>query len=614
MFHFALPEGATTPMLRGALMVHGESVAMENTLADVLTIPALPAGVYLSEVRADGVCVLYGHVEVLPSPLSGDAGLATYRVDVDNTTDVLVVNVTLSDDAAMCAQAVTKATQAAELAGGSEVAAALSATAAAASQSKAESAAGAAMDSAAAANARAAEAAAAVKEADARMVAAQDAAAAAEDERETAAAEAEAAGASAAAAAGAAADAAARAADAATSSQVAAGAASDALEARTAAGRAAESADARMVAAQDAAADAVAAREGADAAATQALAGAAGAADAARTAAESASAAAESAAAIEGANDTITNHDAHWAAWYRQQTDLTGFFEGSTDKYVLTEFKYDLPNLVTGTHLFYHNSTLVKFSGSLQSLVKGPQMFRGCSRLKEFATDSLDKLTSAAEFLYGTKIEEFNYNLPAITSLWKSFGWTTSLRAFRCGELSLLTSATETFAGARSLEIFDGTLPALSSATRMFSDCKLNKESALRVLGSIPVYESGSHPITIGIHVDNKADEEVLAAIDAATAKGWTVTTQWNGTATASTFALRPAPLPPVYVKREQDGCGEYEDESGTRYTVDWGHSVTSPHGEPEALGYELFESVEEALEGWGLEAYVPAESGQTME
>ena len=124
MFHFALPEGATTPMLRGALMVHGESVAMENTLADVLTIPSLPAGVYLSEVRADGVCVLYGHVEVLPSPLSGDAGLATYRIDVDNTTDVLVVNVTLSDDAAMCAQAVTKATQAAELAGGSEVAAA----------------------------------------------------------------------------------------------------------------------------------------------------------------------------------------------------------------------------------------------------------------------------------------------------------------------------------------------------------------------------------------------------------------------------------------------------------------------------------------------------------
>lgn len=95
LFNFTLPEGAETPALRGALMVHGERVDMENTQADMLTIPALPAGVYLAEVRAAGVCVLYGHVEVLPSPLSGEDGLATYRVDVDNTTDVLQVNITM---------------------------------------------------------------------------------------------------------------------------------------------------------------------------------------------------------------------------------------------------------------------------------------------------------------------------------------------------------------------------------------------------------------------------------------------------------------------------------------------------------------------------------------
>jgi hypothetical protein len=191
--------------------------------------------------------------------------------------------------------------------------------------------------------------------------------------------------------------------------------------------------------------------------------------------------------------------------------------------------------------------------------------------------------------------------------LWRSFGY-TSLRAFRGGELPLATNGTETFAGVSTLEIFDGTLPALSTGSGMFRDCQLNKESALRVLTSIPAHESGTHQITVGIHVDNKTDEEVLDEIERARSRGWTVTVQWNGTATASTFALRPAPKPPVYVKREQDAAGEYEDAAGQRYGVDWGHEVVSPHGEPEELGYELFASVEDALEQWGLVAYVSPE------
>lgn len=98
LFNFTLPEGADTPALRGALMVQGQRVDMENTQADMLTIPSLPAGVYLTEVRAAGVCVLYGHVEVLPSPLFGEEGLATYRVDVDNTAEVLQVNIAMQGE------------------------------------------------------------------------------------------------------------------------------------------------------------------------------------------------------------------------------------------------------------------------------------------------------------------------------------------------------------------------------------------------------------------------------------------------------------------------------------------------------------------------------------
>lgn len=96
LFDFSLPEGAARPVLRGALMVHGERVDMAAGDGE-LTIPALPAGVYLAEVRAGGVCVLYGHVEVLPSPLYADAGEARYEVAVDARADVLEVHVVLRE-------------------------------------------------------------------------------------------------------------------------------------------------------------------------------------------------------------------------------------------------------------------------------------------------------------------------------------------------------------------------------------------------------------------------------------------------------------------------------------------------------------------------------------
>jgi hypothetical protein len=140
----------------------------------------------------------------------------------------------------------------------------------------------------------------------------------------------------------------------------------------------------------------------------------------------------------------------------------------------------------------------------------------------------------------------------------------------------------------------------------MFYNCQLNKESALRVLNTIPTYTSGYRSLTIGIHVDYKTDEEVAAAITAAKAKKWTVTTQWNGTATSGVATLD---LDMIYAKHEQDENGYYVDANNTRYTVDWGHMVTSPDGTPSEIGYELFYSLDEALTKWGLTEYVEPES-----
>lgn len=97
-FNFTLSEGAAVPVLRGALMVHGERVDMVPE-EGALVMPPLPTGVFLCEVRAGGVCVLYGHVEVLPSPLFEEEGMAAFRVDVDATADVLHVHISMLEGA-----------------------------------------------------------------------------------------------------------------------------------------------------------------------------------------------------------------------------------------------------------------------------------------------------------------------------------------------------------------------------------------------------------------------------------------------------------------------------------------------------------------------------------
>ena len=154
--------------------------------------------------------------------------------------------------------------------------------------------------------------------------------------------------------------------------------------------------------------------------------------------------------------------------------------------------------------------------------------------------------------------------------------------AYNCNELC---------SGSPLLEDFNCELPKASTLNNAFHKCILNKESVLRVINSIPAYTSGSHPLTIGIHIDHQTDDEVLAAIANAEAKGWTLTVQWNGTPTAqaaTTYGLRK---PLIYAR-----VGEHELPDGTTERVlDWGHYVTDP------TGYEEFRSVEAAREYYGL-------------
>lgn len=272
------------------------------------------------------------------------------------------------------------------------------------------------------------------------------------------------------------------------------------------------------------------------------------------------------------------------------------------------EWVYLLPAMTDANNLF-------------QGTYQGNYVYvDGSSPIKKIDM-SLPNLTSAYRMFSWCEVESVRLNAPKLNNFefWAcshlktveitgsptsiSFTGTGAITVVKISDTSKITRADNAFDCAQKLEEFPLSYPALNSAVNMFRDCKLSSEQVINVLDSLPSWQDEkTHSIGFGIHVDYQADEEVLAAIDAATAKGWTVTTRFNGTATASTFTLRPTPTPPVYAKREPSEYGRSVDTTGSRFEVDWWHEIYSPDGKsPEELGYQEFASLEEALTTWGL-------------
>lgn len=239
----------------------------------------------------------------------------------------------------------------------------------------------------------------------------------------------------------------------------------------------------------------------------------------------------------------------------------------------------------------------------LAELTKGANALKG-SPITKFAID-LPKLTDWGEMLAGCpKLVEIRCNLPNCIAFGNGVRNSSKLEIFD-GYMQKVTDATNAFNGC-SLRVFTSPLPALTAGSGMFHNCALEKEYAINILSSLQTATSApsvwTWKITIGIHIDNKNDEEVLATISDASAKGWEVTTQWNGTATTSTYSLRPTQSQPIYAKYEADELGMYIDTNNVRYSVNWGHMISSPDGKsPDELGYQEFASLEEALTTWEL-------------
>lgn len=209
-------------------------------------------------------------------------------------------------------------------------------------------------------------------------------------------------------------------------------------------------------------------------------------------------------------------------------------------------------------------------------------------------------LVEAYSLISLATVYEWESDFPVLVKGDKLLGDCSSLRRIK-SYMPLLETAHNLCNNDKALTSFECDLPSLKDASMAFGACILDKVSALRILNSIPAWsDNKQHRLTMGIHIDHKNDEEIATAITNATNRGWTITTQWNGTATAASYSLRPREVSTgVYAK-----TFTYNDHDDNEITeLDWCHEVSDAnYSEPEELGYMYFDSLDLAYEYFGLE------------
>lgn len=287
-----------------------------------------------------------------------------------------------------------------------------------------------------------------------------------------------------------------------------------------------------------------------------------------------------------------------------QSSNSKAFWTGSTASFpALKQFCVPLPKLKKGRALFFNCPNLVTPQVyEFPELVDNFVMFGLCHSMT-YIKLVIPNVTNVWQIVWSSRnirhivIEDDN-----ITALTATFGELSNIEIVECNT-SKVQNAQLAFCYAPKLKEFPLEFPSLTNAPRMFEGSYITGRQAITILNSIPAYSSGDHLITMGIHIDYDNDTEVLAAIDNATARGWTVTTQWNGTPTsgASTYGFKR-----VWVRKTQDAeYGRYKDANGTRWSVEWCDMLSAPDGStPDAHGYELYRSVDAAVAYWELAEY----------
>lgn len=240
---------------------------------------------------------------------------------------------------------------------------------------------------------------------------------------------------------------------------------------------------------------------------------------------------------------------------------------GGFDSPNMKSASFDMPNATNITGLCYNAYNLESANINAPNATVANSAFRWTRALSRISAD-LESVVNADDFVtYAAELTSFYSDMPNLTNGRAMF--------YKCS----------------ALEYCEIEVPALSNGDQMFDGCILESYSVICICESLPEYTTGTHKITLGIHVDYQADEEVITAIQLAESKGWTVTVQWNGTPRTEgedggRYGLRK---PPVYAKVvEWQAC-----DGRLRRELDWGQYVTNW----EENGYQEFATVEEARE-----------------
>ena len=230
----------------------------------------------------------------------------------------------------------------------------------------------------------------------------------------------------------------------------------------------------------------------------------------------------------------------------------------------ITSFEIEVPKLKIGTRMFQMCINLASFDVDLSSVTEGRSMFAGCQSLESFTSD-----------------------------------------------LSNLENGEGMFSGCSALTTFSADLGSLCDGTSMFLDCKLNPQSVVNILQSLPMSED-NYGLYLGIDCDG-TEEDILRFVQECNcetldellkefeAKGWGTSIQFTREA-SSTFDMRKLNSPkvlPIYAKlkevveTEEDMDPYYTHTSidGTKkYILSYFHKSSRDYE-----GYEQFASIEES-------------------
>ena len=296
-------------------------------------------------------------------------------------------------------------------------------------------------------------------------------------------------------------------------------------------------------------------------------------------------------------------------------------FSQNHSYYSQSQRNFNFPKLTNGSALFFQCLNLGNFTVNAP-LIKNCSYLCGDNRAMTSWKNPLPSATDiqSAFSVYGVghgALTSFEVPLPKVTDAKNAFHSRETLKDTKYpidedGNCIYESGKEQAIDENGNLMYKYLTLPKLSNGENMFASCRLDRPSIISILNSLPIYTSGSHLITIGTHIDNKAEAETegteLHTLINTTVpnKGWTLTMQYNGTLSTGIATLD---LDPIYAKIEENEYGTYKnDETGKCYDLSWGNIIKSPDGKsPIEMGYEECYSINEIIEKYNLR-YIESE------